>query len=102
MAGPQLQLMPGEKMILHSHPHWLFFWKQVAAGVGLLALAYLWVIWDGTLGTVAGWVFVIAFVIWVVNTIYQFAQWQTTRFAVTDQRVAYQSGFVRRRGCRSH
>ncbi len=33
-----------------------------------------------------------------VNTIYQFAQWQTTRFAVTDQRVAYQSGFLRRRG----
>ena len=25
-------------------------------------------------------------------------QWQTTRFAITDQRVAYQSGIFRRRG----
>src|SRR6188768_3880121 len=41
MAGPQLQLMPGEKMILHEHPHWWFFWKQVLAGVGVLALAAL-------------------------------------------------------------
>ena len=98
MAGPQLQLMPGEKMILHEHPHWWFFWKQVAAGVGVLALIALWVMWDGTLGTIAGWLVVLALVVWVVNTVYQFAQWQTTRFAVTDQRVAYQSGFWRRRG----
>jgi uncharacterized membrane protein YdbT with pleckstrin-like domain len=34
----------------------------------------------------------------IVNTIYQFVQWQTTRFAITDQRVAYQSGIFRRRG----
>jgi uncharacterized membrane protein YdbT with pleckstrin-like domain len=34
----------------------------------------------------------------MVNTIYQFVQWQTTRFAITDQRVAYQSGIFRRRG----
>jgi uncharacterized membrane protein YdbT with pleckstrin-like domain len=90
--------MPGEKMILHEHPHWWFFWKQVLAGVGILALVWLWVMWDGTLGTVAGWITVIALVVWVFNTIYQFAQWQTTRFAVTDQRVAYQSGLLHRRG----
>jgi uncharacterized membrane protein YdbT with pleckstrin-like domain len=34
----------------------------------------------------------------LVNTIYVFVQWQTTRFAITDQRVAYQSGIFRRRG----
>ena len=89
--------MPGEKMILHSHPHWLFFWKQVAAGVGVAVLAGLFV-WMGWMDTFAVWIVVIAFVVWLCNTIYQFAQWQTTRFAVTDQRVAYQSGLLRRRG----
>jgi uncharacterized membrane protein YdbT with pleckstrin-like domain len=89
--------MPGEKMILHSHPHWLFFWKQVAAGVGVLVLAALFAWWSW-LDTFAVWIVVIAFVVWLLNTIYQFAQWQTTRFAVTDQRVAYQSGLLRRRG----
>ncbi len=34
----------------------------------------------------------------LINTIYEFIQWQTTRFAITDQRVAYQSGIFRRRG----
>ena len=29
-----MDLMPGEEMVLHSHPHWWYFWKQVAAGVG--------------------------------------------------------------------
>jgi uncharacterized membrane protein YdbT with pleckstrin-like domain len=90
--------MPGERMVLHAHPHWWFFWKQVLAGVGVLLLAWLYAISDGALGTFLGWVTLIAFVVWLVNTAYQFVQWQTTRFAVTDQRVAYQSGFFHRRG----
>ncbi len=98
MAGPQLELMPGETMVLYSHPHWWFFWKDVVAGVGVLALIWLWVMWDGALGTAAGWLVVLALIVIVIHTVVQYAQWQTTRFAVTDQRVAYQSGFFHRRG----
>ena len=90
--------MPGESMVLHSHPHWWYFWKQVLSGVGIVVLAVLTVITEGGLSTFLGWVTLIAFVVWLLDTIYEFAQWQTTRFAVTDQRVAYQSGFVRRKG----
>ena len=97
MAGPQLQLMPGETMILHEHPHWWFFWKQVFAGVGVIVLAGLFAWWS-LLDTWAVWIVALVFVVWLFNTIYQFAQWQTTRFAITDQRVAYQSGFIHRRG----
>ena len=85
-------------MVIHSHPHWWFFWKQVLAGVGVLALAWLFVITGGAVGTFFGWVTLLALVVWLANTAYQFIQWQTTRFAVTDQRVAYQSGFFHRRG----
>jgi uncharacterized membrane protein YdbT with pleckstrin-like domain len=90
--------MPGEKMILHSHPHWWFFWKQVAAGIGVIALMVLAVSLNGTPSTAVWWLTLLAFVVWILNTIYQFFAWQTTRFAVTDQRVAYQSGFFKRRG----
>ena len=90
--------MPGEKMVLHSHPHWWFFWKQVLSGVGVVLLLVLWIMSSGGLATVLQWVTIIAFVVWLVDTVYEFAQWQTTRFAVTDQRVAYQSGFFRRKG----
>jgi len=90
--------MPGEKMVLFSHPHWWYFWKQVVGGLvifGVLLLA-MWA--GGFLETTLLWIAGIGFILWVLDTIYEFVNWRTTRFAVTDQRVAYQSGFFRRKG----
>jgi uncharacterized membrane protein YdbT with pleckstrin-like domain len=99
MFGPDIELMPDEKMILASNPHWFYFWKQVAAAIGILALLLLlWLVDTDWLNTVIGWVTLVAFIVLVLDIIVEFVQWQTTRFAVTDQRVAYQSGVVRRRG----
>lgn len=102
MFGAEIDLMPDEKMILASNPHWFYFWKQVAAGVGILGLLLLlWIVDDedlSWLNSVLGWVTLAAFVVLVIDLIFEFVQWQTTRFAITDQRVAYQSGIVRRRG----
>ena len=86
-------------MVLSGNPHWWYFWKQVAAGVGVLALLFLlWQIESDWASTAIAWIALIAFVVWVADTIYEFVQWRTTRFAVTDQRVAYQSGVIRRSG----
>jgi uncharacterized membrane protein YdbT with pleckstrin-like domain len=91
--------MPDEKMVLASNPHWFYFWKQVVAGFGLLLLLLLlWINNTDWVDTAIGWITLVAFIVLVVNTIYEFVQWQTTRFAITDQRVAYQSGIFRRRG----
>jgi uncharacterized membrane protein YdbT with pleckstrin-like domain len=99
MFGPDIDLMPDEKMVLASNPHWFYFWKQVAAGIGLLLLLLLlWTVDTDWVDTTIGWITLIAFIVLVINTIYEFVQWQTTRFAITDQRVAYQSGIFRRRG----
>ncbi len=99
MFGPDIDLMPDEKMILASNPHWFYFWKQVAAAAGvLLLLLLLWTVDADWLDTVIGWITLIAFIVLILDTIYEFVQWQTTRFAITDQRVAYQSGIFRRRG----
>ncbi|RLE23487.1 MAG: hypothetical protein DRJ50_06110, partial [Actinobacteria bacterium] len=99
MARTQLELMPGETMVMHSNPHWFFFWKQAAGGLVLvLLLVLLATISTDWLFDVVRFIAVVAFVVWLVNTIYQFVQWKTTQFAITDQRVAYQSGVIRRRG----
>ncbi len=99
MFGPDIDLMPDEKMVLASNPHWFYFWKQVAAGIGLLLLLLLlWTVDADWASTALGWITLIAFIVLIVDTIYEFIQWQTTRFAITDQRVAYQSGIFRRRG----
>lgn len=99
MARTQLELMPGETMVMHSNPHWWFFWKQVAGGLVLvLVFALAATISNDLLFDVIRFIAVVAFVVWLVNTIYQFIQWKSTQFAVTDQRVAFQSGVFRRRG----
>jgi uncharacterized membrane protein YdbT with pleckstrin-like domain len=99
MFGPDIDLMPGEEMILASNPHWFYFWKQVAAAFGLVGLLVLmWTLDDGWLDDALGWITLVAFVVLILDLIYEFIQWQTTRFAITDQRVAYQSGIFRRRG----
>ena len=88
--------MPNERMVVQSNPHWLFFWKQVLEGVGILVLAVLALSFDGTVGTVLGWLTVLGLLIWAGHTLYQFVQWRTLRFSVTDRRIAYQSGSLRR------
>ena len=99
MLGEEIELMPGETMVLASNPHWFFFWKQVAAGAGVIGLLLmLWTIDVEWLGTLIGWVTLIAFIVLLLDLAFEFIQWKTTRFAITDQRVAYQSGIFRRRG----
>ena len=99
MLGAEIDLMPNEKMILASNPHWFYFWKQVAAAAGLIGLLLLLALIDvDWLNTIIWWVFVIAIVVLLLDLLYEFVQWKTTRFAITDQRVAYQSGIFRRRG----
>jgi len=99
MLGTDIELMDGEEMILASNPHWFYFWKQVAAAAVILGLLLiLWAIDEGTLGDVIGWVTLIAFIVLLVDTIFEFVQWKTNRFAITNERVAYQSGILRRRG----
>lgn len=98
MASDGFDLMPGENMVLFSHPHWWYFWKQVLGGVGVLAAVLLAVWAGGFLETAFTWIAIVGGVLWVLDTVYELVQWRTTRFAVTDQRVAYQSGFLRRKG----
>lgn len=99
MLGAEIELMPDEKMILASNPHWFYFWKQVAAASGILALLLAsWVIDTSWMESLLGWVTLVAFIVLLLDLVYEFVQWKTTRFAITDQRVAFQSGVIRRRG----
>ena len=91
--------MPNEKMVLASNPHGFNFWKQVASGLGIIGqLLLLWTDAADWVDKVLGWSTLLACEVRLIYTIYAFVQWQTTRFAITDQRVAYQSGVFRRRG----
>ena len=99
MFGPDIELMPNEKMVLASNPHWFYFWKQVAAALGIFGLLLLlWTVDVDWLNSIIGWVALVAFIVLLIDVIVEYVQWQTTRFAITNERVAYQSGIIRRRG----
>lgn len=90
--------MPGERVVLTSHPHWWYFWKYVVALFVVLLVFVLGVWADGGIQTFLLWVALLALIVVAMATAVQFLQWRTTTFAVTDKRVAYQSGLVSRRG----
>ncbi|MGB5953124.1 MAG: PH domain-containing protein [Ornithinimicrobium sp.] len=99
MARSEAELMPGETMVLSANPHWFYFWKHLLAAavvilVGVLALTFN----SGWLSTLLWWVAGVALAILLVALAVVFVQWRTTHFAITDQRVAYTSGLIRRRG----
>ena len=99
MLGAEIELMPNEKMVLASNPHWFYFWKQAAAGLGVIGLLLLLSLVEADwLNSAVRWALLAAVVVLVLDLIFEFVQWKTTRFAITDQRVAYQSGIFRRRG----
>ena len=91
--------MPGERMVLSSHPHWWYFWKHVAGLLVVVVLFWLASLasWDWV-QTPLLWLAVFALIADVVATVIRYADWRTTRFAITDRRVAYQSGLISRRG----
>ncbi|MFZ0322576.1 MAG: PH domain-containing protein [Actinomycetes bacterium] len=98
MSNDPLALLPGEKLILKSHPHWWYFWKYVVAAFGVLAVAVLGLVAPDWLSGVLLWLALAAGVVLVLGTLVRFVLWRTTNFAITDKRVAYQSGLVSRRG----
>jgi uncharacterized membrane protein YdbT with pleckstrin-like domain len=93
-----MDLMPGEKMVLSSHPHWWYFWKHAASLLVILLVFWLAAISPSWLSGALAWLATAALVVDVIATIVRFAQWRTTSFAVTDRRVAYQTGLISRHG----
>lgn len=98
MASRGIELMSGEQVVLKAKPHWWFFWKEALGCVGVLVLGWLWIVFDGWLETIFGWLALVALVGWLGRTGYQFVQWRSTQFLVTNRRVAYESGIVKRTG----
>ncbi len=100
MAKNDFSLLPGEKVELRTHPHWWFFWQHMLAAVGLVLLLWLWiaVTSKGFVNNALKLLFLVALVVWVLATVLRYIEYRTTVFMVTDKRIAYQSGLLRRNG----
>jgi uncharacterized membrane protein YdbT with pleckstrin-like domain len=94
MSYVQRVLQPGEQVRRISSIHWIVYWPGVA--VALLAVVACW--FSETRYLTGIWRFA-AYALALVAIfllIQQWLQWWVTEIAVTDRRVIYKKGLVRR------
>lgn len=103
MSYVQSVLQPGEHVRYATNLHWTIYLPGIL--LLILAAAVYWVghrsvaigaawIWDGLAGIVFAGAAVALFMAW-------FRRW-TTEIAVTDRRIIYKRGFIRRRTIEMH
>lgn len=96
MAFPKKYLNDGEEIILDLRPHWFFLFGPAVALLAALALA----VWVGQ-GDPADWLLFPVLAVTVAALVFflaRLAQWMTTDFVLTTDRLIYRKGVVSRHG----
>ena len=86
MSYVQRVLQPSEQVRHISSIHWIVYWPGVA--VALVAVVVYWLGWQYAAYALA--------LVAVVLLIQQWFQWWVTEIAVTNRRIIYKTGLVRR------
>jgi uncharacterized membrane protein YdbT with pleckstrin-like domain len=97
---PRKLLNEGEEVVLDLHPHWWFFAKHVALLVLATVLGILVAV-KGPSGAVGSSLGVVVAVIVLAALVWfgmRYAQWTTTNFVVTTDRLVYRHGVLAKRG----
>jgi uncharacterized membrane protein YdbT with pleckstrin-like domain len=97
---PRKLLNEGEDVVLDLHPHWWYFAAQLAALLGALVLGVLVAVAnpDGSPGKAAGVVAALLLLSCLVWFGTRYAQWITTNFVVTTDRLIYRHGVLAKHG----
>jgi uncharacterized membrane protein YdbT with pleckstrin-like domain len=98
MPYPRHLLGPGEEIAVDFNPHWWYFAEVGSAGLGVIILAFLVFSVDGDAGKALKWLWLLAFVAWILATIWRWLTWRTTHFVVTSDRLIVRSGVFTRKG----
>lgn len=98
MPYPRKLLNDGETVAVDLHPHWFHFAEPVASLVGSIALGIVSLFFSGTLRTVLGWLAIVLIVATAIWTIVRYVSWATSHFVVSNDRIIYLSGWIRKRG----
>lgn len=101
MALREKHLAEGEHVVLDLRTHWKALAEPAALLVFLLAAIYV-VRWLARDSDWAGWVTVavvaLAVVLTVLFVVIPVWRWNTTRYVVTNRRIAHRSGILTKRG----
>jgi uncharacterized membrane protein YdbT with pleckstrin-like domain len=91
-------LQPGEKILFVSTIHWLIYVPAILLLIAAIVAAF----WAGSGSEVWRWISLLCFALALLSaTRAWFKRW-TTEIAVTDRRVIYKRGFIRRHTIEMH
>lgn len=98
---PQRFLNEDESAAVDLHPHWSHFFRPVVALLIAIAVGVLTPILfgPGTWGrNVFGWLVIAAILTSSVWTVARYIGWVTSHFVVTNYRIIYRTGWLRKHG----
>ncbi|MCU0260418.1 MAG: PH domain-containing protein [Ilumatobacteraceae bacterium] len=88
-----------EQLVADLHPHWLYFWMPSAVLVAGIAVGIFAMSRDTDwIQKGFGWIAIAAIVVALLWLVERYISWRTSHFIVTDDRVIYRSGWVRKHG----
>jgi uncharacterized membrane protein YdbT with pleckstrin-like domain len=99
MPYPQKLLNDHETVALDLHPHWWFFAKSGASMLVSMLIGLASLIWlDGNFQKVVNWIAIAGIVVSAVLLVSRYAQWFTTNFVITSDRVIFRTGVFGKHG----
>lgn len=99
MPYPKRLLNPGEQIAFDLHPHWWYFSRLAAWAILILAAAVaIPQLLHDKAQTYALFIDGGALVIWVVWFLVRLAEWRTTHFVLTNDRLVVRAGVVSKEG----
>jgi len=96
MAYPERLLSPGEEVVKEFRPHWQFL---VLPMLFLLVLLVVVVFAATRMESDARWLLILGGVaVWIILSVKRVAEWLTTQYVITNERVVYRAGVFSRSG----
>lgn len=96
MGYPERLLSPGEAIVREFRPHWQFLALPIVFGLLAVVLAVVAV---AMVEGGAGWLLVIGLIaVWALLSVKRVADWLTTQYVITNERVVRRAGVFSRSG----
>ncbi|HMC04544.1 MAG TPA: PH domain-containing protein [Actinomycetota bacterium] len=99
MPYPRKLLNPGERIAFDLHPHWWYFAPLATLAVAIVAAAVVVTVTLKDVTQTYTLLGVATFaVIWLVAFLVKLAEWRTTHFVLTSDRLIVRSGVLSKQG----
>lgn len=96
MGYPERLLSPGEEVVREFRPHWQFLALPIVFGLAGVVLAVLSV---ASIEGTAVWLVLLGIVaVWALLSVKRVADWLTTEYVITNERVVRRAGVFSRSG----